>query len=423
MLAPLLKVLLHSLAIALSVLIIIPAYGKTIVRMAHIETDPRTLEIWNDIRQQFEQQHPGVQVVFDYYENQDYKQQLPKLLASAQAPDLFYSWGGLGFREKVRSNQVRDISHRERELRRQLYRTGIKAFSHQGKLYGAPYLMSQVGFWYNRKLFYRAGISSADVRTWGGFLAAVQKLKAKGITPITLGAMDQWPVHFYWGYLAMRAGGPEPFSKILAEQGKGFKHPAFVRAGEELQRLANLNPFQPGFETMGYGEAASMFGNHQAAMHLMGDWDYSFQRQQSSSGKGVEDGDLGWFAFPVLEDGSGSELDSLGGINGFVASANASDEAIDWLVHFLSYKSQTRLASIDQILPAARRAGFYLNNPFKKFIFENVHLTTWSQTFLDQEFGALVGGSINESSLELVLGEITPEEAAATIHLAWKRSL
>ena len=72
-----------------------------------------------------------------------------------------------------------------------------------GQQYGIPYNVGVVGFWYNKELFAKAGISSAP-STWPQFLADVAKLKAAGIAPIAIGGKDKWPDAFYWDYLAVK---------------------------------------------------------------------------------------------------------------------------------------------------------------------------------------------------------------------------
>ena len=51
-----------------------------------------------------------------------------------------------------------------------------------GQQYAIPYSVGVVGFWYNKDLFAKAGISSPP-KTWPQFLADVAKLKTAGITP------------------------------------------------------------------------------------------------------------------------------------------------------------------------------------------------------------------------------------------------
>ena len=60
------------------------------------------------------------------------------------------------------------------------------------------------GFWYNKELFTQAGIT-APPTTLDELNAAVTKLKATNVIPISVGAGDKWPAAHYWYNFALRA--------------------------------------------------------------------------------------------------------------------------------------------------------------------------------------------------------------------------
>ena len=68
-----------------------------------------------------------------------------------------------------------------------------------GKTYALPFSVGVVGFWYNKMLFEKAGITSPPA-TMDEFYAAVDKLEAAGIAPVSVGAGDKWPAAHYWYY-------------------------------------------------------------------------------------------------------------------------------------------------------------------------------------------------------------------------------
>ena len=111
----------------------------------------------------------------------------------------------------------------------------VQAYTINGKVYGVPMHTAQVGFFYNKDLFAKAGVDASSIKTWDDLLGAVKKLQAAGITPIITGGADKWPVHFYWSHLAMRIGGKEAFEAALRGEGKGFADTTFVKAGEAVQ--------------------------------------------------------------------------------------------------------------------------------------------------------------------------------------------
>ena len=411
------KVLLSA---ALSLGLTNAAMAETQVRMLHIETTPEILKTWDAIKAAYEKKNPDVKISLEFLDNEAFKAKLPTLLQSKQRPDIFYSWGGGNYQVQVEEGLLKDVTKEVKPFVGNLSDGAVAAFKDSGKLYGLPYMVSGVGFWYNKPLFAKAGITEKSMSTWSGFLDGVKKLKAAGVTPIAVGGADKWPMHFYWSYLVMRAGGQAAFEAAMNDKGKGFEAEGFVRASAELQKLANLKPFQDGWLAAGYGESAGTFGDHKAAMHLMGDWDYAFARQQSTSKKGVEDKDLGWLPFPALEGGKGNAGDTLGGINGWALSKDASKEAVKWLSFFLNKDNQTKLAGGDFIIPVAKGADAAIKNVHKKTIAKAVAESSWHQVFFDQALGSDVGSVVNDISVELASGSVKPAEAVARIQEAWE---
>lgn len=394
--------------------------AEEIVNVLHNQQDEKIRMAWDEIRQDFEAQNPDIQVNLEFQDDSAMKQRLPTLLQSSAKPHLYWSFGGANYRTRATSGLLADITDKADGLKANIGAGAMSAFEIDGKVYGAPYRLAQVGFWYNKPLFEQAGVSADDIETWDDFLDTVETLKDAGITPIAAGGGERWPLHFYWTYLAMRIGGQELFNDILADQAS-FDNPAYVRAGEELQRLAELDPFQPGYLGAKYNEAANVFGNHQAAIHLMGEWDIGVQRSESESGEGVNDEDLGYFSFPSVEGGEGDPSATLGGVDGWAfTSGNGTDAAVAWLEFFLAPEQQAKLAEQDIIIPVAKGAEEAVNNPHMKVIAENIARSSWHQVFWDQALGANVGGVINDISAELTSGDETPQGAVERIQQAWE---
>ena len=57
-----------------------------------------------------------------------------------------------------------------------------------GKLYGVPYSVPMMGVFYNQEIFAAQGIEIP--KTYKDFVAACEKLKAAGITPIAAGGAN-----------------------------------------------------------------------------------------------------------------------------------------------------------------------------------------------------------------------------------------
>ncbi|MFH0258277.1 ABC transporter substrate-binding protein [Vibrio rumoiensis] len=396
------------------------AWSDTTIRMLHLEADPKVVAIWEQVGHDYEKAHPDQHIKWEYLENEAFKQKLPTLLQSEQRPDIFYSWGGGNFQTRVDAGLLKDVTKEMQDIKPRFSEASFNAYNYKGKQYGLPYMVSQVGFWYNKSLFAKAGVDAEKIVTWDDFLDAVKKLQAAGITPITTAGADKWPVQFYWTLLTMRQAGQQGIQDAIDKKGQGFASEDFVKAGEELKRLVDLKPFQSGYLAASFGNSSGNFGDGKAAMQLMGDWNYLFQAQQSISGKGVGDDNLGWMNFPILKDGKGKASDTLGGIAGWVLTSDASPEAVQWLKYFSNIEMQKHLAKINMIIPVVKGADEAIENPFKKRIAQNIANSSWHQLFYDQAFGANVGSVVNDVSVGIVSGALSPQEAAEQVQEAWE---
>ncbi len=86
------------------------AVADTTVNVLRVEVSDAEKQYYNEVVAEYEARHPDVNVEFDYIANEAYKTRLPTLLQSDQRPDIFYSWGGEGLRDKVNAGFVRDLT-------------------------------------------------------------------------------------------------------------------------------------------------------------------------------------------------------------------------------------------------------------------------------------------------------------------------
>ncbi len=206
--------------------------ADTTVKILHLQDNPEDLELWKQIGAEFEKQNPGVKIDWQFLENEAFKAKLPTTLQSKERPDLFYSWAGGVFFDQARAGVLKDITKSmEGEWAATLSPAGVKAFTYDGKVYGAPMKTSLEILWYNKELLKKAGVDPASLATWSGFLDAVKKCKAAGITPIATGGGDKWPLHFYWTMLALRIGGKEAFEAAYNRDGRGLRQPNLCEGG------------------------------------------------------------------------------------------------------------------------------------------------------------------------------------------------
>ncbi len=391
---------------------------KVVVNWWHITTSDPGKTDWENMAKEYMAAHPNVEIKITVLENEAFKTKLTTVMQSGEVPDIFQSWGGGGLSEQIDAGLLKDITAdldaNNGEWRNSFAPAALAVFSKDGKSYGVPWDMGMVGWWYNKDLFAKAGIDK-EPATWSEFLAAVKKLKDAGITPIALGEKDSWTGMHIWSYLATRIGGEEGFKAALDRSGS-FADPAFVKAGEELKKLIDMQPFQDGYLGAVHDDMQAAFGNGKAAMELSGQWAPSVQAAKSADTKGVKN--LGMFGFPAVEGGAGSGSDVVGGGNGFAIGKNASPEAIDFVKFLTNKDNQTLIASQGSGIPVVKGAEAGLKDANMKLVQQAFAKADYFQLYYDQFLPSAVGGAINDNVQKLFAGTASPEDVAKAIEAA-----
>ncbi|GAA2904587.1 extracellular solute-binding protein [Nonomuraea rubra] len=387
------------------------APAKVTLEWWHLSTAEPLKSLWAQRAKEFEAKNPNVTIKATVLENEAYKAKLTTITQSGNAPDVFASWGGGVLKQQIDAGLVKDISTDVADVLPTFTPAALSAYQLDGKTYGLPTDIGLVGFWYNKKLFEKAGITEPPA-TWSAFLEDVKKLKAAGVTPIALAGKEKWPGHYYWAYLALRIAGLDALKQAAVDH--DFTKPDFVAAGQQVKALADLQPFQKGFLGAAYstpdGQSATV-SNGKAAMELMGQWAPSVQ---NDSGKGLGD-DLGFFPFPAVEGGKGSIGDAFGGGGGLTVGADAPKEAVDFVKFMTEMGNHTKAVESGGVLPVLKGEESAVKDPNLKQVATLLAGATGYQLYLDQAYPPAVGQQVNDSVAELIAGTKTPEEVGADI--------
>ena len=411
---------LLSFAVGLTCLIS-SVRADTTLKWLHIEVNPNQVKIWEEVARDFEAKNPGVKIEMQFLENEAYKAKAPTLLQSKDRPHIIYSWAGGVLKAQVEAGVLEDITAQVTPYKDQLSAAAVRAFTVDGKIYGLPHTVSQVGFMYNKELFAKAGVDGSKIATWDDLLDAVKKLKAANVTPIVVGGADKWPLHFYWTHLAVRLGGKAGFDAALKGENGGFEGEVFQKSGEYFKQLVDLQPFQQGFLGFKNPQAVGAFGDGKGAMILAISSFYHTQRALAADKTGLSDDKIGWFNFPTVPGGKGEISDTLGGVNGWLVTKGAPKEAAEFVKFFISDAVQKRLAQGNFLIPTFKGAEAGLGSPFMRNIAQNIAASKYHQNFYDQDLGPSVGRVVNDATAEIAGGTMTPKQAAKAIQDAFKQ--
>ncbi len=395
--------------------------AQSTIKWLHLETNPEYLALWEQIAEEYEAENPEVDVQLQFLENEAFKAKLPTLLQSADAPSMFYTWGGGVLEAQSETGAIRDVTAaldaNDGEWRKSINPASVDAMTFNDKVWAVPFKSGVLPFWYNKEMFEEAGVDAESIETWDDFLGAVQKLKDAGITPIAAGGGEKWPIHFYWSYLAMREAGRDGFMAAKAGEDGGFTNEAFVEAGQHLADLGALEPFQDGWLGATWPDAQAAFADGRAAILLgfEGNGTAASQARAGTDGKGLDQDNIGRFTFPVVEGAPGLATDAIGGINGWVITTVAPPETEDFIKFLTNVENSRRQAEVQNMIPTTIGAEDGVRDEKLALSAEQMAGTTWHQNFLDQDLGPNVGRVVNDMSVAIAAGEISPADAAQQI--------
>ncbi|RYG47834.1 extracellular solute-binding protein [bacterium] len=193
----------------------------------------------------------------------------------------------------------------------------LKLGQKDGKTYLLPYYISLNGWWYDPGVFEKNGWTPP--KTYPELLALGEKIKAKGIAPITY--QGQYPYYMIDGMLlpwAMSIGGKAAVDAAQNLEPGAWNSPAFLKAAEMIDELNKKGFFQKGASGMSHTESQTQFLNGKAAMIPCGTWLESEMKKSMPAGSAMR-----FFLPPVLPDGKGDPTALMIGTEPWMISAEA----------------------------------------------------------------------------------------------------
>ena len=292
----------------------------------------------------------------------------------------------------------------------------------KGKSYQVPTDFSYENLvYYNKDLFKKAGVTIP--KTWNQFKNVLAKLKAQGITPMSLGGKDGWPAGL-GGIGIMQSLYPTTQDMNNLDQGlwEGdvkLNSGKFVTAANEVKTLFdNTDPTFPGVD---YATAEGQFASGSVAMTTDGSWAASQFLTTNPSLK------MGVFPLPgsnVAKDNGhlGGKIDTTFAIP---SSSKHKAAAIKWLAFFADKKNYAAYAKTGGVIPTESGVPLAASvSSLKPYINDTFYLA-WDQVFIpNPKAGSNVGGiGVNYMGLAPLGSLATPQAAQDAAQTDWAAGL
>lgn len=229
---------------------------------------------------------------------EEYDSKVNALVAAGNTPDLLICNPGPNADVYVNSNVVQPINKyldEDPDWKNSFSGGMFDRITYGDDIYGVPTNFAAALCFYNTELFEKAGITEVP-KDMDGFLAACDKLKAAGITPISCSASTAWCLSMIAGYCMNREGVD---TKAL-NSGDMHWTDAKVKAGaNDLVTISKY--FQDTYLGDSNDDATAHFYNEEAAMLIQGSWVIA---QMNGNSDTIED-KCGVFSFPTLDGSNG----------------------------------------------------------------------------------------------------------------------
>jgi xylobiose transport system substrate-binding protein len=248
----------------------------------------------------------------------DYTTAVRTALGTANAPDIFMSWGAADIQQAVDSGallSLNDFIDDDPALKSSFIPSVFDEEVIDGESYGIPMRGVAPTFLFtNEKVLADAGLEPAS--TWDELLDQAPALEQAGVTPVALGGADKWPTQMWYQYAFAREIGNDEVAKGLAGDQDVWASAGSEKALADIRELTDAKAFGSAFDSVGYSNngTTALLSQGKAAYELMGTWNYATLK--AAAPDFVADG-LGWTAFPSLSGGAGAPDEIAGNLSNY----------------------------------------------------------------------------------------------------------
>lgn len=361
----------------------------------------------------------GVTVTHRPIGNEEFFTVIRTALAGGEPPDLLQYEGYQQTRDFAAAGQLTDLTElwEANQDRFTLSETGARACTYDGKIYCIPYTY-HTGWqiFYNPEILEANGIEAPQ--TWDEFVAAMDILKAAGVTPIALGAIDGWPAeHWYMAFLVQRCG-VETVYQAIEQNGASFTDECFVQAAADLQALAQGGYLSAGATGDDYGTSQAVFLSGQAAFFQTGSWFASGWEQNPPKFE------VGIMPFPRFEDAAFPE-DVTGAVTHVFAIPSGAQNpegakaVLEWMTSDEAAAIWARNGNMSLIEGAVEENAPEVIQELWATVGDANAALPWIENELPPGVGE---DKVYSGSVALLTGEMTPEAFSQAIQEALEAS-
>jgi glucose/mannose transport system substrate-binding protein len=282
---------------------------------------------------------------------------LAQRLAANKPPDSFQGHAGQELADYIKAGQVEpiDFIYKKSGFDKIMPKQLIQQITYKGHLYSVPVNIHRANIlWYNPATLRKAGITTPP-KTWGQFIAALQKAKSAGLIPLALG--EQWTQKHLLETVMIATIGPARWN-ALWKKGANWSNAGVTLALNRYKTL--LTYTNSDAASLTWQDASKLVADGKAAFNIMGDWADGYFRVDL---KKKPNTGYAWTAVP----GTNGVYDWLSDSFTLAKGAPHRAAAVQWLAFLGSKKAQDTFNPLKGSIPARKDANPKLYDPYLKW--------------------------------------------------------
>ena len=293
---------------------------------------------------------------------------LAQRLAAGNPPDSFQGHAGSELRDYIKAKQILpvDFIYKQFGLAKVMPKSLISQIRYQGKLYSVPVNIHRANvLWFNPRVLRANGITPPKANTsytWAQFIAALEKAKDAGLTPLSMG--EQWTAMHLMETVMIGTLGPARWAALWKPNSSSkWSSSAVTNALNRYNTLLGYTNSDAGSLT--WQEAGKLVADGKAAFNVMGDWqDGYFSGTKKGGNLALKPGtQYGWTAVP----GTSGVYDWLSDSFTLPKGAPHRAEAVQWLGFVGSRLAQNTFNPVKGSIPARTDANPKLYGTYLKW--------------------------------------------------------
>lgn len=369
-------------------------------------------KVYDNIIKDFEAANPSITVKKTVSQTNQFLQNMQVAATNKTLPDVFFEGLGATLAHKFIDNGLvmnLDDHAKQKDWDSQFGKLAIDTLKYKDSWWEAPHAALGMGLFYNKPIFAKLGLS--EPKTYPELLSAMEKIKAAGITPISIGGKGSWMTMRFTDALIENFAGPKVHDSLYGKDAD-WTQPEVVKALTTLQDWTKKEYFTPGFLSIDPStDYVSVFSG-KAAMMFEGPWEDS-----TIAAQGQKVSDYGFFPFPTDAAEGNPRISAFA--QGFMVAQNTKhkDAALKFLDYLTSDKVMTKYADTIDGPVANVKVQPPESQPNARTI-KGLLETREGYLPSDQRFDETVLNTFFSSQDSIVAGTKSPQEAAQAIQQA-----